>query len=205
MQLTDDKKKQKAVFLDRDGVITQEPPHYAHRVDQLALVPGAAEAIRLLNDNKFLVVVVTNQAGIARGLYEEKDMHVFNRAMEEELKKEKGARIDATYWCSHHPEALHEKHRCVCDCRKPSPGMILRASRELSIDCESSFLVGDKWSDIEAGTRAGCKTIMVRTGHGQQECAVRENRSANYHVADIFEAVRIVLDQREDINVKRID
>ena len=194
--------KQKAVFLDRDGVITQETPYYAHRVDQLTLVPRAAEAIRLLNDNKFLVVVVTNQAGIARGLYEEKDMHVFNRAMEKELKKEKGARIDAIYWCSHHPEALHEKHRCVCDCRKPNPGMILCASRELSIDCASSFLVGDKWSDIEAGTRAGCKTIMVRTGHGQQEFAVRENRSADYHVADIFEAACAVIDQTHDMSIK---
>ena len=198
-------KKRQAVFLDRDCVITQEPPHYAHRRDQLALVPGVAEAIRLLNDNGFLVVVVTNQAGIARGFYEEKDMHVFYGAMKEELNKEKGAHVDAIYWCSHHPEAVHEKHRCVCDCRKPNPGMILCASRELSIDCASSFLVGDKWSDIEAGSRAGCKTIMVRTGHGQQEFAVRENRSADYHVPDILEAARTVIDQTHDIECKGIN
>ena len=190
-------KKRQAVFLDRDGVITQEPPYYAHRRDQLALVPGAAEAIRLLNDNGFLVVVVTNQAGIARGFYEEKDMHVFNGAMKEELNKEKSAHVDAIYWCSHHPEAVHEKLRVVCDCRKPNAGMIVRASRELSIDPERSFMIGDKWSDIEAGKKAGCKTLMVRTGHGKEEFAVRENRHVDYHAADLLAAVHIILD-RED-------
>ena len=188
-------KKRKAVFLDRDGVITEEPPHYAHRRDQLALVPGAAEAIRLLNDHGFLVVVVTNQAGIARGFYEERDMYVFNGAMEEELNKEKGAHIDAIYWCSHHPEAVHEKYRIACDCRKPNAGMIVRASKELSIDPERSFMIGDKWSDIEAGKKAGCKTIMVYTGHGENEFAVRENRSADYHMTDLLAAVHIILDQ----------
>ena len=187
--------KRKAIFLDRDGVITQEPPYYAHRRDQLALVPGAAEAIRLLNDNGLLVVVVTNQAGIARGLYGEKDMHAFNGAMEEELKKEKGARIDAIYWCAHHPEAVHERHRIVCDCRKPNAGLFFRAQSDLLIDLGRSFMVGDKWTDIEAGRKAGCKTIMVRTGQGVQEFAARENRSADYYAADILESTRIIIDE----------
>ena len=190
-------KKRKAVFLDRDGVITQEPPHYAHRRDQLALVPGAAEAIRLFNDNGLIVVVVTNQAGIARGLYGEKDMHAFNGAMEEELKREKGARIDAIYWCAHHPEAVHERHRIACDCRKPNAGLFFRAQSDLLIDLGQSIMIGDKWSDIEAGRKAGCKTIMVRTGHGKEELAREQKRNADYYSADILEAAHIIFREEE--------
>lgn len=188
--------KRKAVFLDRDGVINEET-NYAHRRDQLMLIPRAAEAIRLLNDNGFLVIVTTNQAGIARGLYEEKDMHAFHRAMKEELKKEKGARLDAIYWCPHHPEVVHEVHRIICDCRKPRPGMLLQASRDFSIDLARSFMVGDKWSDIDAGANAGCKTVMVRTGYGKEERAQQKERKADFHTSDLFDAVHVILNEDE--------
>ena len=193
-QIESQEKKRKAVFLDRDGVITEEPPRYAHRLDQLALVPCAAEAIRLLNENGFLVVVVTNQSGIARGFYQEEDMHIFNNAMKGVLHKEKGARIDAIYWCPHHPEALHEQYKVMCNCRKPKSGMIVNASIDLLIDLESSFMIGDKWSDIEAGRNAGCKTIMVRTGQGIQEFAIRDKPEMDYYTANILEAIHIILD-----------
>lgn len=184
--------KRKAVFLDRDGVINEEV-NYAHRRDQLILIPRAGEAIRLLNDHGFLVIVVTNQAGIARGLYEEKDMHAFHRALEEELKKENNARADAIYWCPHHPEGVCEAQRMNCDCRKPNSGMILRARQDFDIDLAASFIVGDKWSDVQAGRNAGCKTILVRTGQGAREFAEKKNQSADHYAADIFEAVQFIL------------
>ena len=158
----------KVVFLDRDGVITQDPPHFAHRIDQLDLIPKSAEAIRLLNENGFKVVVVSNQSGVARGYYREGDIEIFNHAMGDKLKK-KGAFIDAIYYCPHHPEAKIEAYRIDCDCRKPKPGMLKQAEKDLNLDLKRSFLVGDKMSDIEAGYRAGCKTILVLTGHGSDE------------------------------------
>ncbi len=188
------RKKRKAVFLDRDGVITQQPPHYAHRRDQLKLILGAAQAIRMLNDHGFLVIVITNQAGIGHGFYEEKDMHMFNGAMKEELKKESGAEVYAIYWCPHHPEAVQKHYKFVCDCRKPNAKLFFCAEQDFSINLEQSFMVGDTWSDIAAGKKAGCKTIMVRTGYGEREIAEPQNRSADYYAADIFEAAHVILE-----------
>ena len=181
----------RAVFLDRDGVITQEPPHYAHELSQLELIPKAADAIRLLNENGFVVIVASNQAGIAYGYYQEEDAILFNQAMKEKLAKE-GAYIDAIYYCPHHPEAKIERYRVDCNCRKPKPGMLTRAEKELNIDLKQSFIVGDKLSDIEAGKRAGCKTIMVRTGHGAEE--LKSNKiDCDYIADDLHGAVQHIL------------
>ena len=185
----------RAVFLDRDGVITQDPPHYAHRLDQLKLIPRSAEAIRLLNENGFKVIVVSNQSGVARGYYQEKDVKIFNRAMEEELKK-KSAYIDAIYYCPHHPEAEIEAYRIDCECRKPKPGMLKQAEKDLNLDLTKSFMVGDKWSDIEAGRKAACKTIMVKTGHGRRE--LKDKRiECEYLVADLYNAIKMILQRKE--------
>lgn len=177
----------KAVFLDRDGVITEDPPHYAHRIDQLSIIPKSGDAIRLLNDNNFLVIVISNQSGVARGYYEEKDIKIFNDEMERLLKKE-NACIDSIYYCPHHPNAVVERYRIECECRKPKPGMIHQAIQKNSIDIRKSFVVGDKWSDINAGRSAGCKTVLVLTGHGNEE---RSNKqvSADYIATDLFDAV----------------
>lgn len=181
----------RAVFLDRDGVITQEPPHYTYRLDQLKLIPRSAEAIRLLNENRFLVIVVSNQSGVARGYYREEDAILFNQAMKEKLEKD-GAYIDAIYYCFHHPEAKIKRYRVDCNCRKPKPGMFKRAKKELNIDLKHSFLIGDKLSDIEAGKSAGCKTIMVRTGYGVQELKSREI-TCDYAANDLYDAVEYIL------------
>jgi len=181
----------RAVFLDRDGVITQEPPHYAHELSQLELIPKAADAIRLLNENGFVVIVASNQAGIAYGYYQEEDAILFNQAMKEKLAKE-GAYIDAIYYCPHHPEAKIERYRVDCNCRKPKPGMLTRAEKELNIDLKQSFIVGDKLSDIEAGERAGCKTIMVRTGYGVEELKSNEI-DCDYVANDLYDAVQHIL------------
>ena len=183
----------RAVFLDRDGVITQDPPHYAHRIDQLKLIQKSAEAIKLLNENGFKVVVVSNQSGVARGYYQEKDVDSFNGAMKKELE-ERGAYIDAIYYCPHYPEAEIEAYRLVCDCRKPEPGMLKRAEKDLNLDLKPSFLVGDKMSDIEAGYRTGCKTILVLTGHGSDEVKKNANMNIkpNYISKDLYAASQLI-------------
>jgi D-glycero-D-manno-heptose 1,7-bisphosphate phosphatase len=182
----------RAVFLDRDGVITEDPPHYAHRLDQLKLIPESAEAIKLLNNNGFNVIVVSNQSGVARGYYDEHDVQIFNRAMEEELKK-KGAHIDAIYYCLHHPDAKIETYRRDCDCRKPKPGMIKRAEKDLDLDLKESFMIGDKKSDIEAGHRAGCKTMLVLTGHGKEE-STKIHIGINNRSDNLLTAVKKILE-----------
>ena len=183
----------KAVFLDRDGVITKEPPYYAHRIDQLELIPKSAEAIRLLNKNEFKVVIVSNQSGVARGYYQEKDIEIYNKAMKKKLEEE-NACIDAIYYCPHYPEATIKEYRIDCDCRKPKPGMLKRAERDLNLDLKCSFLIGDKMSDIEAGYRAGCKTILVLTGQGNDELKKisKMNIKPNYVSKDLYTAIQII-------------
>ena len=187
------KEMNKAVFLDRDGVITKEPPYYAHRIDQLELIPKSAEAIRLLNKNEFKVIIVSNQSGVARGYYQEKDIEIYNKAMKKKLEEE-NACIDAIYYCPHYPEAVIDKYKVDCECRKPKPGMLKRAERDLNLDLKCSFLIGDKISDIEAGYRAGCKTILVLTGQGNDELKKisKMNIKPNYISKDLFTAIQII-------------
>jgi D-glycero-D-manno-heptose 1,7-bisphosphate phosphatase len=181
----------KAVFLDRDGVITQDPPHYAHRTDQLRLIPHSADAIRLLNENGFKVFIVSNQSGIARGYYPEKDTLSFNKELKKELLK-KNASIDGIYYCPHHPNAKIKSYRIKCDCRKPEPGMIQKASEEHNIDLSNSFMIGDRTGDIIAGKKAGCKTIHVLTGVGRNELS-NEDLKADFTTEDLFKAVKKVI------------
>ena len=178
----------KAAFLDRDGVITEDPPHYAHRLDQLRVIAGSAQAIQLLNTHNFHVIAISNQSGVARGYYQEEDVKIFNDGMESLLSKE-GAHIDAIYYCPHHPEAEVKKYRIDCDCRKPRSGMLIDSGKKYNIDFKHSFLVGDKWSDIEAGRSAGCKTILVKTGHGLLEYEDKKC-PVDYVAADLLDAVQ---------------
>lgn len=183
----------KAVFLDRDGVITKEPPYYAHKIDQLVLIPKSAEAIRLLNESGFKVVVVSNQSGVARGYYQEKDIQIYNSEMKRRLE-EKGAHIDAIYYCPHYSKATIEKYKIDCDCRKPKPGMLKRAEKDLNLDLKGSFLIGDKMNDIEAGYRAGCKTILVLTGQGNDESKKisKMDIKPNYISNNLYTASQII-------------
>ena len=158
----------KAVFLDRDGVITEDPPHYAHRVDQVQVIRGCGEAIRLLNNMDYLVIVVSNQSGVARGYYQESDVGLFNEEMKRQLSLE-GAHIDAIYYCPHHPDGIVEKFSGLCMCRKPQPGMLIKAAEQHHINLKASFIIGDKFSDIVAGDAVNCQPIMVLTGHGKEE------------------------------------
>jgi len=154
-----------AVFLDRDGTLNEEAGYLNH-VDRLKLIDGAAEAVRLLNRHGLKTVVVSNQAGVARGYFPEEllpRLHDRLRA----LLKEQGAELDAIYYCPHHPDVGEPPYRQDCDCRKPGLGMIRRAEKELSVDARRSYMVGDKISDVEFGKKAGCKSILLLTGYGK--------------------------------------
>ncbi len=156
----------KAVFLDRDGTINVEKD-YLYQVADFEFVPGAEEAIRRLNQAGLLVIVVTNQSGVARGYYTEDDVEQLHRHINRELARH-DAHVDAWFYCPHHPSGKGS-YALPCSCRKPLPGMLRAAALRYDIDLEQSYMVGDKQADIEAGMAAGCHTILVRTGYGEKE------------------------------------
>jgi D-glycero-D-manno-heptose 1,7-bisphosphate phosphatase len=154
----------KAAFIDRDGVLNEERA-FVHRIEDFVLLPGAIEALRILQSAGYLLVVITNQSGIARGRYSEADYLALTAQMRERLQAA-GIRLDAVEYCPHLADAPVERYRLDCDCRKPKPGMLLNAIRALDIDPRASFLVGDRLSDIEAGRAAGVgRCFLVRTGY----------------------------------------
>lgn len=159
-------KRQAAVFLDRDGTINEEVG-YLDRLEKLRLVPGAAEAIRLINESGMKAVVVTNQSGVARGIFDEAFVAEVHARLREMLG-EHGAVLDGVYFCPHHPTEGRGRYLRSCDCRKPSPGLLLRAAEELSLDPERSTMIGDTLKDIEAAARIGARGILVRTGYGAE-------------------------------------
>jgi D-glycero-D-manno-heptose 1,7-bisphosphate phosphatase len=151
-----------AIFLDRDGVIVEDVDAVL-RADQLILTPGAAEAVKRASASGRAVVVVTNQPVVARGLVDEDGVRAVHDALDAMLRA-RGARVDAFYFCPHHPRATIERYRVACDCRKPRPGLLTRAASELALDLGASVMVGDRLSDVTAGARAGCKTVLVTSG-----------------------------------------
>jgi D-glycero-D-manno-heptose 1,7-bisphosphate phosphatase len=167
----------RCVFLDRDGVINEEVD-YLHDPDRVVLVGGAAEAIAALGRAGLAVVVVTNQAGIARGMYTERELAAVTARIGELLGRA-GGRLDATYFCPHHPEAGVGAGKLACRCRKPAPGMLEQAAAELGLDLARSAIVGDKATDLEAGRAAGCAAVLVRSGHGAREEARLEALAAD--------------------------
>lgn len=151
-----------AIFFDRDGVLNEEVG-YLWEVERFKWIDGAREAVKLCNERGLLAVVVTNQSGIARGLYTTREVDALHAFMQRELSKI-GVHIDAFYYCPHHPEGVVEEFSIVCDCRKPKPGMILRACAELDINPAQSILFGDSKRDIEAAAAAGLHDGILFTG-----------------------------------------
>lgn len=164
----------RAVFLDRDGTINEESG-YLIRKEECRFIPGSIEAVSQLNQAGFLVVIVTNQSGIARGYYTEDDLKQLHLYMESEIALA-GGKVDGWYYCPHHPDYPSGSIRC--DCRKPLPGMLRIAASELGIDLGSSWMIGDKIADIKAGKAAGCHTILVKTGYGEVEAVSAPNDQA---------------------------
>ena len=189
-------KKRIAVFLDRDGTVSEEVS-YISDPDMLRLIPRAAAAIRLINESGLLTVVVTNQSGIARGYFTEDILKEIHNRMELLLKGE-GAHIDKIYYCPHHPEVGLPEYVLDCDCRKPGTGMIDAAAMDLNIDVGSSYVVGDKIIDIELAHKAGARGILVMTGYGREELKSlnSERRAWPDHIADdLYDAVKWILRQ----------
>ncbi|MFU8856515.1 MAG: D-glycero-alpha-D-manno-heptose-1,7-bisphosphate 7-phosphatase [Deferrisomatales bacterium] len=178
----------KAVFLDRDGTLIREVG-YLSDLEALELLPGAAAALRRLGEAGYLRLVVTNQSGVARGYFDEAFVEATHRELLRRLR-EHGADVEAFYVCSHHPDFTG-----ACACRKPNPGLVLRAAREWGVDLASSWVIGDKPADVEAGRRAGCRTALVRTGYGEETEAelAAAGRRADVLAADLAAAVEEIL------------
>ncbi|HEX6484362.1 MAG TPA: HAD family hydrolase [Ktedonobacteraceae bacterium] len=157
--------KRSALFLDRDGTLVY-PRHYPSSPQELHLYEGIGAALKAFQDRGFCLVMVTNQAGIARGYFTEEDLERMHIYLAEELAKS-GVLLDAIYYCPHHPDGVVAELAIRCDCRKPQPGMLLRAAKDLELDLQSSWFVGDILDDIEAGNRAGCRTVLVDLGTEQ--------------------------------------
>ena len=186
-----------AVFMDRDGTLTEEVG-YVNHPRRLRIQPRSGEAVRRLNGAGIAAVVVTNQAGIARGYFSEEVLAAVNAALVSQLKDEE-AHLDGIYVCSHHPTEGEPPYRMVCDCRKPKPGLLLRAASELGLDLSRSTLVGDKLSDLVAARAVGAQAVLVLTGYGLGEWEYRRDAFPvpPDHVAeDLLDAVDWVIGSR---------
>jgi D-glycero-D-manno-heptose 1,7-bisphosphate phosphatase len=179
------------VFLDRDGTVIEEVG-YLNRLDRISFFPWSVDAVRVLNDAGLLVVVVTNQAGVARGYFDEKLVQAAHALIDERMRDGR-ARIDGYYYCPHHPDGSVETFRTVCDCRKPKPGMILRAARDLDIDVARSFVVGDRWLDVEMGRAAGATTVLVKTGYGLEDDDHADGLAADMVADNLMDAAGWIL------------
>jgi len=181
-----------AAFLDRDGTLNEEVG-YLNRLDRLVIFPWSVDAVRLLNRAGFAVVVVTNQAGVARGYFDEAFVHETHRVLASRLA-DGGGHVDGFYYCPHHPDAPPGPYQQRCECRKPRPGMLLKAASELSLDLERSFIVGDRWHDIEAGHAVGAKGVLVTTGHGARDReSPQPGLEADLVAANLMEATAWIL------------
>jgi len=172
-----------AVFLDRDGTLMQDVDYCGDPKD-VHVFPGASEALGKLRERGYKIFIVTNQSGIARGYFNEGQYRAVEREVCRQLGKDL---IDATYFCPHRPDQ-------ACDCRKPAPGLVLRASSEHHLDLRHSFFIGDKDSDMQCGRSAGVKTILVHTGYGQDA----DQESPDFVAQDFATAVAVVLGSQHD-------
>ena len=182
--------KHRAVFLDRDGTVNQEVD-YLKSIKDLRLIRNTARTIRLLNQNKIKVVIVTNQSGISRGLFSIKDLDTIHNELKKMLRK-RGAYIDAIYYCPHHPD---EK----CSCRKPKSGMFKLAARDFDLKLNKCYVIGDKLTDIKSARNISAAGVLVRTGYGKSEQnKLGESDIAPEHVAEnLYDAVKWII---KDIN-----
>ncbi len=184
--------RKKGVFLDRDGTLIRHCEYLAD-ISDLELFEETCEAVRLLNRNRIPAVVITNQSAIARGLLGEEELLAIHSEMQAQLRH-RGAFLDAFYYCPHHPEEGELPYRRSCTCRKPRPGLILRAADELGLSPQLSFMVGDSHSDVEAGRRAGCRTVLIAETEGGGDDSSSERFFAPDFVArDVLQAVRWIL------------
>ena len=183
-----------AIFFDRDGTLNRDVGYVTH-LDIYELLPRAAAAVRKVNEAGWLAILITNQAGVARGYFPESFLERVHRKLRNELGT-KGARLDAIYYCPHAPNGDVPGYMIDCKMRKPYPGMVLKAAAECDVDLERSVMLGDKYSDLEAGWRAGCRSSLLLTGYGRGERELRGSqwpRQPDFVAQDAYHAVEIVL------------
>lgn len=190
--------KKPAVFIDRDGTLSEEVG-YVNHPSRFRLFSYSAQAIRLLNDNDWLAIVITNQAGVARGYFSEDVITTVHQRLNEELKEQE-ARLDAIYYCAHHPSVGEPPYKKDCDCRKPKPGLIKCASTDFEIDLDRSWMVGDRHSDVVMAHNAGLKSAFVLSGYGRGEWEFQRpgwSHQPDLVCENLLEAVREILKKSE--------
>ena len=189
----------RAVFIDRDGTISEEVG-YVNHVSRYRVFPFAAEAVRGLHAAGWLAVLVTNQAGVARGYFAEEMIGQVHGVLAAELEKE-GARLDAVYYCPHHPSVGEPPYRLDCDCRKPKPGLIHTAAREFGLDLARCWMVGDRYSDVELARNAGVRSAFVLTGYGRGELEYQSHawkHQPDLVAENLLEAVRKIVEENDE-------
>ncbi|MBC8032841.1 MAG: HAD family hydrolase [Chitinophagaceae bacterium] len=179
----------KAVFLDKDGTLVKDVP-YNVNVERIVLDPHAVSALLLLSSKNYLLVIISNQAGVAKGYFAEKDLVKANDHLVKMLA-EQGVHIDAFYYCPHHPEGIIPEYTKQCDCRKPGSGMFLNAADTFNIDTSRSWMIGDILDDVEAGHNAGCRSILYDNGN-ETEWLLNDKRNPDYMVNDLYTAAQII-------------
>jgi len=185
-----------AVFIDRDGTINEQRGYINH-ISRFALLPGVGEAISLLNKNNHLVVVTSNQSGVAQGYFPEKLVHEIHGLMKRELAKD-SAYLDGVYFCPHHPHGAVSEYKKECGCRKPGTGLIERARVELDIDMQTSYVIGDRWLDIDFAHNASLPGILVLTGYGRgdlEHIVPHKRLKPTFVAEDLLRAVTWILKQ----------
>lgn len=184
----------KAIFIDKDGTLIHDIPY---NVDPtlLRFNTGAVEALKIFSRMGFALFVVSNQSGIARGFFTESDLHHLRRNLTERLKA-RGVTLDAFLFCPHHPDGSVAPYNIECSCRKPKPGMILRAAGQYDLDLSRSWMIGDILNDVEAGNRAGCKTILLNKGH-ETEWVTSGYRKPTVIVSSFEEAAKAIMQQHQ--------
>jgi D-glycero-D-manno-heptose 1,7-bisphosphate phosphatase len=183
-----------AIFIDRDGTISEEVG-YVNHVSRYRVFPFSAEAIKLINDSPLKAVLVTNQAGVARGYFKEEIIGQVHSKLAEELGNH-GAKLDAIYYCPHHPSVGEPPYRQDCNCRKPKPGLLENAAKDLSIDLHKSYMIGDRYSDVKLAHSVGARGVLVLTGYGRGEFEYQREEWAREpdHIAeDLLAAVKWIL------------
>jgi len=188
--------KNRAIFIDRDGTVNEEAGYINH-IDRFRLLPRSTDAVRLINQSPLKAVLITNQAGVAKGYFPEELVIKIHEKLKA-LLKEEGSHFDGIYYCPHHPEGVVEKYRIRCSCRKPEPGLLLKAASDLDIDLARSYLIGDKISDVQMARRVGARGILVLTGYGKGEVENFSNewsdaKKPDYIAKDLYDAVKWIL------------
>ncbi|HEX8676435.1 MAG TPA: HAD family hydrolase [Segetibacter sp.] len=181
--------KRKAIFLDKDGTLIPDVP-YNVNPDFISLQKGVVEGLKLLKDHGYVFAVISNQAGVARGYFKFDDLEKVKEKLNLLLNQE-GIQIEGYYFCPHHPLGKVPEYSIACSCRKPEPGMILKAARDLEIDTQKSWMIGDILNDVEAGNKAGCKTILLDIGN-ETEWVEGLFRKPTFVAFDFLQAARFI-------------